>query len=125
MQTANTSLEAGGASPPAQSADMVEHAREATRFLKALAHEGRLMILCMLVEGECSVSELGGLLGISQPVVSQQLARLRADGFVATRRQGKNVYYSLANDEVREVVMLLYRLFCEGRDAASGTTGAS
>lgn len=117
MQTANTPLDAGDASPPAQSAEMVEHAREAARFLKALAHEGRLMILCMLVEGECSVSELGEILGVSQPVVSQQLARLRADGFVATRRQGKNVYYSLANEEVREVVSLLYRLFCEGRES--------
>ncbi|MDZ7747774.1 MAG: metalloregulator ArsR/SmtB family transcription factor [Halofilum sp. (in: g-proteobacteria)] len=113
MHTANTPVHADAVSPPAQSADMLEHAREATRFLKALAHEGRLMILCMLVEGERSVSELGDMLGAPQPIVSQQLARLRADDFVATRRQGKNVYYSLANEEVREVVTLLYRLFCE------------
>ncbi len=117
MQTGNRPLDAGGASPHAQSGDMVEHAREAATFLKALAHEGRLMILCTLVEGERSVSELGEMLAVSQPVVSQQLARLRADGFVATRRQGKNVYYSLASEEVREVVSLLYRFFCEERES--------
>ncbi len=115
LQTVNTPSDAGGAALPAQSAEMVEHAREASRFLKALAHDQRLMILCMLVEGERSVSELCAILGASQPIVSQQLARLREDDFVATRRQGKNVYYSLANDEVREVVSLLYRLFCERR----------
>ena len=123
MQTANTPWDADVVPPYGRSADMVEHAREATRFLKALAHEGRLMILCMLVDGERSVSELGDMLGASQPIVSQQLARLRADEFVATRRQGKNVYYSLANEEVREIVTLLYRLFCEGRDA--NAAGAS
>lgn len=119
LQTVNTPLDEDGADLPAPSAEMVEHAREASRFLKALAHDQRLMILCMLVEGERSVSELGAALGASQPIVSQQLARLREDEFVATRRQGKNVYYSLANEEVREVVSLLYRLFCERRGTNS------
>lgn len=96
----------------ARAAEMTEHAREAARFLKALAHEGRLMILCTLVEGERSVSELVEILDTSQPIVSQQLSRLRAQEFVTTRRKGKHIYYSLANDEVREVVTLLYRLFC-------------
>lgn len=120
LQTVNTPLDAGGAAIPTQSAsDMAEHAREASRFLKALAHDQRLMILCMLVEGERSVSELCATLGTPQPIVSQQLARLREDDFVATRRQGKNIYYSLANEEVREVVSLLYRLFCERRETGS------
>ncbi len=100
---------------------MLEHAREASRFLKALAHDQRLMILCMLVEGEHSVSELCATLGASQPIVSQQLARLREDDFVATRREGKNIYYSLANEEAREMVRLLYRLFCEGGGRGSST----
>lgn len=113
MQPQETYSGALGADPPEHMADMVAHAREASGFLKALAHEGRLIILCMLVEGEKSVSELGHILDASQPVVSQQLARLRMDDFVKTRREGKHVYYSLANEEVREVVTLLYRLFCE------------
>lgn len=120
LQSANTSWNGSAAVLPGQSAEMVEHAREASRFLKALAHDQRLMILCMLIEGERSVTELGAMLGVSQPIVSQQLARLRDDDFVATRRQGKNVYYSLANDKVREVVSLMYRLFCDSRDPGSG-----
>ncbi len=67
--------------------------KRASDFLKALAHESRLMILCILAEGEKSVSELEDILNLRQPTVSQQLARLRADGLVSTRRDGKAVYY--------------------------------
>lgn len=122
MNANDTVSGALGTEPPEHMAEMVEHAREASRFLKGLAHEGRLIILCTLVEGEKSVSELGAILGADQPIVSQQLARLRADDFVKTRRWGKKIYYSLASDEVRQVVELLYRLFCEKSapdDAAS------
>ena len=74
---------------------MMESAHEASGFLKALAHEGRLLILCLLIDGEKSVGEIEDMLSLRQPAISQQLARLRADGLVETRREGKNIFYSL------------------------------
>lgn len=91
---------------------MVENAKRASDFLKALAHESRLMILCILAEGEKSVSELEDLLSLRQPTVSQQLARLRSDGLVTTRRDGKAIYYRLASDEARLVIGAIYDVFC-------------
>ena len=85
----------------------------ASEFLKALSHEARLVILCLLVDGEKSVTEIEQTLSLRQPAVSQQLARLRADGLVDTRRDGKNVYYTLAKDEVRDVIMALHAAFCK------------
>lgn len=92
---------------------MVGSAKRASDFLKALAHESRLMILCFLAEGEKSVSELEELLSLRQPTVSQQLARLRADGLVSTRREGKTIYYTLASDEARVVIGAVYEVFCK------------
>ncbi len=97
---------------PADLDRMVEKAREASEFLKALSHESRLLILCLLSEGEKSVSELEEFLGERQSTVSQQLARLRLDGLVTTRRDGKVIYYSLATDDVRTVLSALYGVFC-------------
>jgi len=91
---------------------MVENAKRATEFLKALAHESRLMMLCILAEGEKSVTELEQLLDLRQPTVSQQLARLRADGLVAARRDGKTIYYSLASEEARVILAAVYEVFC-------------
>ena len=91
---------------------MVEKARKASDFLKALAHESRLMILCILAEGEKSVTELERMLALRQPAVSQQLARLRSDGLVTTRREGKTVYYSLASEEARVIIGAVYEVFC-------------
>ncbi len=91
---------------------MGDNAKRASEFLKALAHESRLMILCILTEGEKSVSELEDHLGLRQPTVSQQLARLRADGLVVTRRDGKTIYYSMASDEARTVIGAIYDVFC-------------
>ncbi|MGQ3354127.1 MAG: ArsR/SmtB family transcription factor [Phreatobacter sp.] len=93
---------------------MSEKARDASRFLKALAHESRLLLLCLLSEKERSVGELEAILALRQPTVSQQLARLRLEGFVSTRRDGKTVYYSLANDDVRRVIGVVYDIFCGG-----------
>jgi DNA-binding transcriptional ArsR family regulator len=92
--------------------EMLDNAREASEFLKALAHESRLVILCLLIEGEKTVGELEHLLGLRQSAVSQQLARLRADDLVEARRDGKNVYYSIARPEVIEIVGSLYHAFC-------------
>ncbi|MBS0246662.1 MAG: winged helix-turn-helix transcriptional regulator [Proteobacteria bacterium] len=91
---------------------MALNAKRASEFLKALAHESRLMILCILAEGEKSVSELEDILSLRQPTVSQQLARLRGDGLVSTRRDGKTIYYSLASEEARVVIGAVYDVFC-------------
>jgi ArsR family transcriptional regulator, virulence genes transcriptional regulator len=91
---------------------MLEGAAQAAEFLKALGNENRLLILCHLSEGEMSVSELETALGLRQPTLSQQLARLREDELVDTRRDGKTIYYSLASDEVRKMLELMYTLFC-------------
>jgi|SRR5665647_851689 len=91
---------------------MVGNAKRASEFLKALAHENRLMILCILAEGEKSVSELEDFLALRQPTVSQQLARLRADGLVSTRRDGKTIYYNLASEEARTIIGAIYDVFC-------------
>jgi DNA-binding transcriptional ArsR family regulator len=99
-----------GATDAEKMADKAKHAAE---FLKALAHENRLMILCILSQGEKSVSELERQLELRQPTVSQQLARLRADGLVAARRDGKTIYYSVASPEARVIVGALYQVFCE------------
>ena len=91
---------------------LLANAREASDFLKALSHEARLVILCLLVDGEKSVGELEQTLNLRQPAVSQQLARLRADNLVDARREGKSIYYSLARPEVREIIVSLHRAFC-------------
>ena len=88
------------------------HAAEASSFLKALGHEGRLMILCHLAGGEKSVTELERLLHSRQASVSQQLARLRLEGLVSYRREGKTIYYSLASGKARQTIELLYQMFC-------------
>ena len=98
--------------PPAPPSEMAENAATAAAYLKTLAHEGRLMILCHLGSGEKSVGELESLLDMRQAAVSQMLARLREEGMVATRRDGKTIYYSLADENTSEIIGLLYRLFC-------------
>lgn len=91
---------------------MVDRAKQASLFLKALSHESRLMILCHLCEGEKSVTDLEELLDLRQSTVSQQLARLRLDGLVETERDGKTVYYSLANEDVRTILNAIHEVFC-------------
>ena len=101
---------------PGQSPDefklLMEQARKASDLLKALSHESRLLILCLLTEGEKSVSELEEIMNIPQASVSQQLARLRFDRLVNTRREGRAIYYSIASSEVSSVIETLYDLFC-------------
>ena len=90
-----------------------EQASKAVALLKSLSHEGRLQILCCLVDGELSVTQLAEALGSSPVSVSQQLMRLRAEGIVQTRREGKSVIYSLAREEVAAVVTALRDAFCK------------
>ena len=92
---------------------LMEQARKAGDLLKALSHESRLLILCILVKGEKSVSELEEIMNMPQAAVSQQLARLRFDRLVQTRRDGRMVYYSIANEEVEQLVGMLYEFFCK------------
>ncbi|MEZ5840994.1 MAG: metalloregulator ArsR/SmtB family transcription factor [Hyphomicrobiales bacterium] len=91
---------------------LTDNASAPCNFLKLFGNEGRLQVLCTLAEGERSVSELETLLGIRQSALSQHLARLRAEKVVATRRDGKNIFYSLASDRVRTVIETVYDLFC-------------
>ena len=84
-----------------------ENTRGANILLRAMANENRLMILCLLAEGEQSVGEIETMTGARQPTVSQQLARLRADGLVESRRDGKTIYYSLISERTRRVLALL------------------
>jgi DNA-binding transcriptional ArsR family regulator len=93
---------------------MLHNARFASEFLKALSHETRLLLLCLLSEKEHSVTDLENTLSLRQPTVSQQLARLRLDGLVTTRREGKTVYYNIADDDIKRVIALLYEIFCKG-----------
>ncbi len=83
---------------------MAGRAEEVAAFLKAMSHEGRLMILCHLASGEKSVTELEGLLGQRQAAVSQQLARLRLEGLVSTRREGKAIFYALHDPRVMSLL---------------------
>ncbi len=92
---------------------MVGNATLAANFLKAISHEGRLMILCHLVTGEKSVTELEDLLSARQAAVSQQLSRLRLEGLVIPRRDGKVIYYRLADDRSRRILEVVYELFCK------------
>ncbi len=87
-------------------------ATQAVAALKLLANEDRMLLLCQLSQGEMCVSELEEHLGIRQPTLSQQLGVLRTEGVVSTRRQGKNIYYSVADTAMLEIVAVLYRLYC-------------
>ena len=91
----------------------MENATSASNFLKTVSHEGRLMILCHLVTGEKSVTELEELLSARQAAVSQQLSRLRLEGLVVPRREGKAIYYSLADDRPKRLLELVYEMFCD------------
>lgn len=94
---------------------MMDNATIATNYLKAISHEGRLMILCHLATGEKSVTELEDLLSARQAAVSQQLGRLRLEGLVKPRREGKTIYYSLTDERSRRILGLVYELFCNGK----------
>lgn len=91
---------------------MADNAVQASNFLKAISHEGRLMILCHLASGEKSVTELETLLSSRQAAVSQQLSRLRLEGLVTPRRDGKTIFYSLTDERPKKIMEVVYDLFC-------------
>ena len=96
--------------PPAS--QMRDHAADAAGLMKALGNESRLMILCMLTEGERSVSDLNEIIPLSQSALSQQLARLRQQGLVKTRRESQTIFYSLAEGPADRVIHLLHDIYC-------------
>ncbi|MZR31121.1 ArsR/SmtB family transcription factor [Sneathiella litorea] len=92
---------------------MKHSAARASNLMKALSSETRLLLLCRMSEGEVSVKELAEILEMRPSSVSQQLALLRKDGLVKTRRDGQLIYYSLDGDEAKQVISVLYALFCQ------------
>ena len=87
-------------------------AAQAVGALKVLANQERMLLLCQLAQGEMCVSDLEEQLEIRQPTLSQQLAVLRNEGVVDTRREGKNIFYSVADPALLEILAVLYRLYC-------------
>lgn len=92
---------------------MEKTATEVSDLLKVLANERRLLILCQLVGGEMSVGEIARNLGLRDATTSQQLSILRKDGIVSTRREAQTVIYSLASEDVRQLMEFIYQQFCE------------
>lgn len=91
---------------------MSQHADEASRLLKALANEKRLLILCLLAQGERSVTALNAQLDLSQSALSQHLAVLRADGLVQTRREAQTIFYAIADGPAQRIMQTLHDIFC-------------
>jgi DNA-binding transcriptional ArsR family regulator len=87
-------------------------ASQACGLLKVLANPDRLLLLCQLTQGPLCVSELEGIVGIHQPTLSQQLGVLRDEALVTTRREGKQIFYSIASSEALAVMQVLYQLYC-------------
>lgn len=92
--------------------EVKSRAEEAADFLKSMANDRRLVVLCELVKGERTVGELEAVAGLSQSALSQHLAKLREARVVKTRRQSQTIYYSLANDGVKRLIDVLYELYC-------------
>ncbi len=91
-------------------------ADEAADFLKMMASAPRLLLMCLVLEEERSVSDLAERTGMRMPTVSQQLSLLRAQGLVSTRRDGTTIYYRLASEPVKDIMAMLYKHFCSDHD---------
>lgn len=98
--------------PSDMMSEMKSAALDASQLLKSLSHPDRLMLLCQMTQGEYCVSELEELVGIGQPSLSQQLGILRKEELVATRREGKQIYYRINSDDVLAILTLMYERFC-------------
>ena len=93
--------------------DLKIHAKQASRLLKALANETRLLILCTLSKKELSVSDINESINISQSALSQHLALLRNDGLVVTRRESQTIYYSISEEPVARIIDTLHNIYCQ------------
>lgn len=93
--------------------ETLQHAAsQASSLLKVLANPDRLLLLCQMTQAEYCVSDLEGLTGIKQPTLSQQLTVLREEEMVSTRREGKQIFYSIASKEALAVMRVLYEMYC-------------
>jgi ArsR family transcriptional regulator, virulence genes transcriptional regulator len=100
----------------APSMDMLrDNAAAAARLLRALSNENRLMLLCLLFEGERTVGELNASLPLSQSALSQHLAVLREEGLVTTRREAQSIYYGVASQPAQRVIETLHAIYCPER----------
>lgn len=102
-----------GALSPQELKAMQANAGAAVEVLRALSNEARLIVLCRLGQGELSVGDLNATVGLSQSALSQHLAKLRADGLVATRREAQTIFYRVADPRVGEVIAALHGIFCK------------
>lgn len=102
---------------------MDQAAEQACELLKSLANRHRLLILCRLADGERSVGDLAGFVGVRDSTASQHLSLLRRDGLVTTRREGQTILYALASGPAREVLMALYRCYCTGEAGRAAGAG--
>jgi len=102
----------GPSAPSMNPEAMRAHADEAARLLRALANNNRLMLLCLLVDGEHSVGELNARLDLSQSALSQHLAVLREDGLVTTRREAQTIFYALADGPAQRIIETLHGIYC-------------
>ncbi|MES2896804.1 MAG: metalloregulator ArsR/SmtB family transcription factor [Pseudomonadota bacterium] len=110
--------------PPksAELAALEANAAAATRLMKLMASEPRLILLCRLAQGECSVGEIATHAGLAQTAASQHLAKLRAEGLVATRREGQTIHYRLIDPAAARIIETLCKIFRDG-DGALGSHG--
>ena len=98
--------------PSVDTQQLQQAACQASQLLKAIANEFRLLILCNLMAGEKQVAELNELIDLSQSALSQHLGRLRQEGLVQTRRESQAIFYSLSSPEVKQIIAVLYDLYC-------------
>ena len=91
---------------------MKRKANDAVSLLKGLANESRLMIMCVLAEGEISVGQLNERIQLSQSALSQHLAVLRDQGLVRTRRESQTIYYRLEESAAMNIIELLHDYYC-------------
>lgn len=111
------------AKPDVSLATIIAKAPEAADFLRQFSNANRLMLLCQIAHRESSVSDLQETLSIKQPALSQQLAELRQAGLVKTRRESRQIYYSIADARTEAVMELVFHLFCgRGSSGARPTT---
>ena len=93
-----------------------ENSEKVAELLKNMSHPSRLMVLCHLMKGECSVSDLNQTVPLSQSALSQHLANLRKAGLVATRRESQVIYYRLKSQNVSKILETLYEIYCLPQD---------
>jgi len=112
METRDKGTQPGKEKDSISAQQMARHAGDAANFLRALASEHRLMVLCTLLQGEMSVSELLKVIPLTQSALSQHLAVLRRERLVTTRRDGQTVFYGLKSGPAPSVIRVLYDNYC-------------